>query len=48
MNSLSYSIEQFEFAMCAYSEQWDDLGMSTWCLYSLWKLLQIGKVINVC
>ncbi|KAG0281227.1 hypothetical protein BGZ95_005832 [Linnemannia exigua] len=26
MNSLSYSIEQFEFAMCAYSEQWSDLS----------------------
>ncbi|KAG0073947.1 hypothetical protein BGZ90_011150 [Linnemannia elongata] len=26
MNSLSYSIEQFEFAMCAYSEQWEDLA----------------------
>ncbi|KAF8949117.1 hypothetical protein BGZ47_010620 [Haplosporangium gracile] len=26
MNSLSYSIEQFEFAMCAYSEQWNDLA----------------------
>ncbi|KAF9990579.1 hypothetical protein BGZ75_001143 [Mortierella antarctica] len=26
MNSLSYSIEQFEFAMCAYSQQWSDLG----------------------
>ncbi|KAF9902095.1 hypothetical protein EC991_005301 [Linnemannia zychae] len=26
MNSLSYSIEQFEFAMCAYSEQWTDLA----------------------
>ncbi|KAG0246924.1 hypothetical protein BGX31_005412 [Mortierella sp. GBA43] len=26
MNSLSYSIEQFEFAMCAYSQQWTDLG----------------------
>ncbi|KAF9107576.1 hypothetical protein BGX29_005935 [Mortierella sp. GBA35] len=26
MNSLSYSIEQFEFAMCAYSEQWTDLS----------------------
>ncbi|KAK3845434.1 MAG: EXS family-domain-containing protein [Linnemannia gamsii] len=26
MNSLSYSIEQFEFAMCAYSEQWSDLA----------------------
>ncbi|KAF9576416.1 hypothetical protein EC968_008711 [Mortierella alpina] len=24
MNSLSYSIEQFEFAMCAYSQQWSD------------------------
>ncbi|KAF9975814.1 hypothetical protein BGZ73_000355 [Actinomortierella ambigua] len=26
MNSLSYSIEQFEFAMCAYVHEWDDLG----------------------
>ncbi|KAF9934408.1 hypothetical protein FBU30_002232 [Linnemannia zychae] len=26
MNSLSYSIEQFEFAMCAYAEQWEDLA----------------------
>ncbi|KAG0089240.1 hypothetical protein BGZ93_000422 [Podila epicladia] len=26
MNSLSYSIEQFEFALCAYSRQWSDLG----------------------
>ncbi|KAF9172941.1 hypothetical protein BGX21_002427 [Mortierella sp. AD011] len=26
MNSLSYSIEQFEFAMCAYSQQWDNLA----------------------
>ncbi|KAG0055576.1 hypothetical protein BGZ83_008187 [Gryganskiella cystojenkinii] len=26
LNSLSYSIEQFEFAMCAYSQQWSNLG----------------------
>ncbi|KAI1312230.1 hypothetical protein EDD11_003030 [Mortierella claussenii] len=26
MNSLSYSIEQFEFAMCAYSQQWSNLA----------------------
>lgn len=26
MNSLSYSMEQFEFAICAYSRQWSDLG----------------------
>ncbi|KAF9114965.1 hypothetical protein BGX27_009293 [Mortierella sp. AM989] len=26
MNSLSYSIEQFEFAICAYSQQWSDLA----------------------
>ncbi|KAG0308115.1 hypothetical protein BGZ98_009011, partial [Dissophora globulifera] len=26
MNSLSYSIEQFEFAICAYSQQWDNLA----------------------
>ncbi|KAF9379691.1 hypothetical protein CPC16_010645 [Podila verticillata] len=26
MNSLSYSMEQFEFALCAYSRQWSDLG----------------------
>ncbi|KAF9106253.1 hypothetical protein BGX29_010009 [Mortierella sp. GBA35] len=26
MNSLGYSIEQFEFAICAYSQQWNDLG----------------------
>ncbi|KAF9191532.1 hypothetical protein BGZ50_009299 [Haplosporangium sp. Z 11] len=25
MNSLSYSIEQFEFAICAYAQQWSDL-----------------------
>lgn len=25
MNSLSYSIEQFEFAICAYIHRWDDL-----------------------
>ncbi|GJJ72444.1 xenotropic and polytropic retrovirus receptor 1 [Entomortierella parvispora] len=28
MNSLSYSIEQFEFAMCAYSQQWNNLGQT--------------------
>ncbi|KAG0210962.1 hypothetical protein BGX28_008670 [Mortierella sp. GBA30] len=28
MNSLSYSIEQFEFALCAYSQQWTDLGQT--------------------
>ncbi|KAF9162628.1 hypothetical protein DFQ26_003381 [Actinomortierella ambigua] len=27
MNSLSYSIEQFEFAMCAYVNEWEDLGL---------------------
>ncbi|KAG0378862.1 hypothetical protein BGX24_002578 [Mortierella sp. AD032] len=26
MNSLGYSIEQFEFAICAYTQQWNDLG----------------------
>ncbi|KAF9907622.1 hypothetical protein EC991_010741 [Linnemannia zychae] len=26
MNSLVYSIEQFEFAICAYTQQWNDLG----------------------
>ncbi|KAF9190661.1 hypothetical protein BGZ50_000123 [Haplosporangium sp. Z 11] len=26
LNSLSYSIEQFEFAACAYSQQWGDLA----------------------
>ncbi|KAG0252375.1 hypothetical protein BG011_007016 [Mortierella polycephala] len=26
MNSLAYSIEQFEFAICAYAQQWSDLG----------------------
>lgn len=26
MNSLSYSIEQFEFAICAYAHQWNNLG----------------------
>ncbi|KAG9069414.1 hypothetical protein KI688_010316 [Linnemannia hyalina] len=30
MNSLSYSIEQFEFAMCAYSEEWEDLALPAW------------------
>ncbi|KAG0260556.1 hypothetical protein BG011_001829 [Mortierella polycephala] len=35
LNSLSYSIEQFEFAMCAYSQQWENLG--TQCVTSrLW------------
>ena len=28
MNSLAYSIEQFELAICAYAEQWGDLGKS--------------------
>jgi len=28
MNSLSYSIEQFEFAMCAYAQQWNNLGQT--------------------
>ncbi|KAG0226777.1 hypothetical protein BGW42_003429 [Actinomortierella wolfii] len=27
LNSLSYSIEQFEFAMCAYTHEWEDLGV---------------------
>ncbi|KFH65109.1 hypothetical protein MVEG_08590 [Podila verticillata NRRL 6337] len=27
MNSLSYSIEQFEFAICAYIHHWDDLAL---------------------
>ncbi|KAG0342619.1 hypothetical protein BG000_003226 [Podila horticola] len=27
MNSLSYSIEQFEFAICAYIHRWDDLPL---------------------
>ncbi|KAF9926115.1 Xenotropic and polytropic retrovirus receptor 1 [Linnemannia zychae] len=27
MNSLVYSIEQFEFAICAYIQQWSDLGI---------------------
>ncbi|KAF9325417.1 hypothetical protein BG006_011100 [Podila minutissima] len=27
MNSLSYSIEQFEFAICAYVHHWDDLPL---------------------
>ncbi|KAF9156642.1 hypothetical protein BG015_003244 [Linnemannia schmuckeri] len=26
MNSLVYSIEQFEFMICAYTQQWNDLG----------------------
>jgi hypothetical protein len=26
MNSLAYSIEQFEFAICAYAQHWNDLG----------------------
>ncbi|KAG0209903.1 hypothetical protein BGX28_009870 [Mortierella sp. GBA30] len=26
LNSLSYSIEQFEFAICAYANQWNDLA----------------------
>lgn len=29
MNSLVYSIEQFEFAICAYAQQWDDLGKAS-------------------
>lgn len=29
MNSLAYSIEQFEFAICAHVHQWNDLGKRT-------------------
>ncbi|KAF8986300.1 hypothetical protein BGZ46_006922 [Entomortierella lignicola] len=35
MNSLSYSIEQFEFALCAYSRQWNDLA-HTCSLNQMW------------
>lgn len=28
MNSLAYSIEQFEFAICAYTQSWNNLGTS--------------------
>ncbi|KAF9963130.1 Xenotropic and polytropic retrovirus receptor 1 [Modicella reniformis] len=27
MNSLAYSIEQFEFAICAYAHEWNDLAL---------------------
>ncbi|KAF9124219.1 hypothetical protein BGW39_008375 [Mortierella sp. 14UC] len=30
MNSLVYSIEQFEFAICAYTQQWNDLALPAW------------------
>ena len=29
MNSLVYSIEQFEFTICAYTHQWNDLSKAT-------------------
>ncbi|KAG0369635.1 hypothetical protein BGZ54_009367 [Gamsiella multidivaricata] len=28
MNSLAYSIEQFELAICAYTQEWNDLGIT--------------------
>ncbi|KAF9137892.1 hypothetical protein BGX30_009797, partial [Mortierella sp. GBA39] len=35
MNSLVYSIEQFEFTICAYTQQWNDLA-STCATSHLW------------
>ncbi|OAQ27980.1 EXS-domain-containing protein, partial [Linnemannia elongata AG-77] len=35
MNSLVYSIEQFEFAICAYTQQWNDVA-STCATSHMW------------